>query len=79
MSIDRGREIKNVQVLMDEVWITFDNKEDTALYPGSSISVVLSHRQKGRVEFHSLIPTGIRYSGKVTKASSKSDAANVIR
>jgi Zn-dependent protease with chaperone function len=68
-SVPRGTEFKDVEVMIDGVWWRFDNREDTALYPGASTSVALVHRQRGMVVVTELTPTQLRYLGKVKEAS----------
>jgi Zn-dependent protease with chaperone function len=65
--VRRGLEFKDMEVLIDGRWIKFDNKEDTELYPDTTISMTMSHRQSGVVGIESLIPGSVRYSGTAAK------------
>ena len=62
--VPRGLEFKEMKLFLDGKWVYFDNKEDTELYPNTTISMAFSRRQSGKVRFTSLVPTKVQFSGK---------------
>ncbi|MBE0566894.1 MAG: M48 family metallopeptidase [Krumholzibacteria bacterium] len=78
--VERGTEFKDMDLLMDGQWVKFDNKEDTALYPNASTSMVLVNRRNGLLQYTSLLPAQVRHSGRAAEAKQeKKDQGGALR
>lgn len=67
-ALQKNSEFKDMKVAFDDLVLKFDNKEDTKLYPDTSISMVLINRQRGQDFLPSLRPTAVDFDLKTRKA-----------